>query len=117
MNYLKGFGIISICMFLGHICNYLISFPVPESVYGMVFLFIALILKIVKVEDVEPVGVLLLSGLALFFAPSGIALMTKFDSVKNIILPFVFILIITTFITMIVTAKTIDLVQKIRRKK
>ncbi len=112
MKYLKGFGIIFFCLFLGNISTKLISFPIPESVYGMIFLFVGLLTKIVKVQDVEDAGTLLLGGLALFFAPSGVGLMTKYFSIKEDVFALVFIVVFTTFLTMVVTIKTVEMIHK-----
>ncbi len=117
MKHLKSILIIALCLFLGNILSSVIDFPVPESVYGMIILFIGLLTKVVKPEDVDVVTAVLLGGLAMFFAPGGVGLMVKFDAIKDIVVPFVAILVITTFITMVVTIKTVQILRKIGGKK
>ena len=41
MNYLKEFVILCVCLMLGVVTRHLINFPIPEAVYGMIYLFIA----------------------------------------------------------------------------
>lgn len=42
MKYLRQFMIILLFSFLGELLKYVLPFPVPASIYGLVLLFIAL---------------------------------------------------------------------------
>lgn len=116
MKRLKGFGIISFCLLLGVIMKSVINYPIPEPVYGMAFLLIALMAKIVTVDDVEDAGDFLLENLAFLFVVPGLALIDQLDTLKDIFLPLIVIVILSTFIGMIITSKTVEFVQN-RRKK
>ncbi len=116
MKCLKAIAIISFCLLVGHVANSVIDFPAPESVYGMFCLFFLLLTKVVKVDDVECVATLLLSGLAMFFAPSGVGLMEKYVVIQEIVFPLIFVLILTTIVTMAVTMKTVQLARKVGKK-
>lgn len=113
MKNLKGIFIIFTCMFLGGIIRGIVPVPIPDIVYGMLVLTVLLILKIVKVKDVEDTSDMLLAHLGLLFVPLSVSLMTKFDLLGPNLLKILLILFVTTFITMGVTAKVVEMVQKI----
>lgn len=53
MVFLRQFGIILCFSLLGEILHFLIPFPVPASVYGLVLLLLALCTGVVKLEQVQ----------------------------------------------------------------
>ena len=56
MQYLIRICLIILFFFLGEVRGALIPLPIPASIYGMVLLFTALSLKIVKSEQVRYAG-------------------------------------------------------------
>ena len=56
MKYMKQIALIVLFSFLGEVCRAVIPLPVPASIYGMVLMFAALSLKIVKLEQVKEAG-------------------------------------------------------------
>jgi len=116
MKKLVGFGIICFCLLLGVITKNLINYPIPEAVYGMAYLLMALLLGIVKVKNVEDAGNLLLENLAFLFVLPGLALINQLDSLKNVLIPILIICILSTIIGMIATSKTVQVIQKWRKK-
>lgn len=99
MKYLKQFCIIMVFSFLGELCRYLIPFPIPASIYGMVLLFGALSLKIVKLEQVKEGGGFLVSCLPVLFVAPAVALMEYWTQLKNAIVPLAIIILVTTVVT------------------
>lgn len=116
MKNLKGFTIIFFCLFLGEACRKLIDFPIPGVIYGMMFLLILLLFKIVKVEDVEDAANLLLENLAFLFVPITVSLIDSMNVLGENIIKILIITIVSLFITMGITAKVVEIVQKLRRK-
>ncbi|MEG2708795.1 MAG: CidA/LrgA family protein, partial [Vagococcus sp.] len=53
--------------------------PLPPSLIGMVLLFLALCLNIIKLEQVEGLGNNLSKIISFLFVPSGISLITSLD--------------------------------------
>lgn len=104
---IKEFGIIILFLFLGGIVKSLFDFPIPDTVYGMILLFIALCLKVVKLEDVENTADRLIGLISLFLVPSSVAFITIYKEVQNDILKIMLLVAISTLITMLTTAKTI----------
>ena len=98
MKYLKQFGIILLFTLLGELCRFLIPFPIPASIYGMVFLFVALALKIIKLPAIQDAGGWLVSILPVLFVAPAVNLLSSWDALKNAIVPILVIMIVTTVI-------------------
>ncbi len=113
MKIVKEFGIIFLCLLLGNITKFFIDFPIPDTVYGMIFLFIALNIKIVKVNDVALVSQGLLDNMQLFLIPPSVAIVNVFGLIKADVFKFLAIILLSMFITMAVTGKVVTLVQKV----
>lgn len=112
MKIIKEFGIIFFCLLLGNITKSFIDFPIPDTVYGMIYLFIAMNLKIVRLEDLKIVPSGLLDNLQLFLIPPTVAIVNAFDLIKGEILQLFIIILASTIITMIVTGSVVSFVQR-----
>ena len=64
---------------LGEALNRLIPLPIPAAVYGLVLLFIALCLKLVRVEQIDKVSSFLLMILPVLFVSPAVNLMESWD--------------------------------------
>lgn len=112
MNYLKEFVILCVCLFLGIVTRHLINFPIPEAVYGMIYLFIAFALKIIKPDDVKQTANGILQNLAILFVPAGVGIINSYDQIKGKTLVLALIVIAGTAVTMGLTGKIIELLQR-----
>lgn len=99
MKYLKQFCVILLFAFLGELCRALIPYPIPASIYGMVLLFGALALKIVKLEQVRQTSGFLVSVLPVLFVAPVVNLMDCWDQVKDHLLPLAVIVLASTVVT------------------
>lgn len=99
MKYLKQFWVILIFGFLGELCRFLLPFPIPASIYGMVLLFLALSCKIVKLEQFQPCGAQLVSWLAVLFVPPMVGLMDYWELIRPNLLALLVITLATTVCT------------------
>ncbi len=115
MKYLKEFCYILFFLLLGSIAKKLTGLPIPEPVFGMIFLFIALCAKFVKVDDIGETSDFLTSILAFTFTPLGVGLMVQFDVIRDNALKILIVMTVSCLITMAVTAKIVELVQKARK--
>ena len=79
--YLKQSAIIFGFSLLGEALNRLLPLPIPAAVYGLVLLFTALCLKIVKVEQVNKVSNFLLTILPLLFVAPAVNLLESWGIV------------------------------------
>lgn len=75
------FGIFIILFFfaLGELACWLMNGFIPGSVIGMILLFAALCLKVVKPERIKPVAKFLCDNMALFFVPAGVGIINALD--------------------------------------
>ncbi len=96
MKILRQFLLILVFSCLGELMHYWIPWPVPASIYGMVLLFSALALKIVRVEDMELTGNFLVSMLPLLFVPALVNLLESWDVVREAVVPILVIILTST---------------------
>lgn len=96
---MKQICLIILFSFLGEVCRALIPLPIPASIYGMVLLFAALSLKIVKSEQVRDAGGFLTSILPVLFVAPVVNLMDCWAQIKDAVLPLAVIVLATTLIT------------------
>ena len=80
-TYLKQSAIIFGFSLLGEALNRLLPLPIPAAVYGLVLLFVALCLKIVKVEQINKVSDFLLTILPILFVSPAVNLLESWDIV------------------------------------
>ncbi|WP_251620059.1 CidA/LrgA family protein [Odoribacter lunatus] len=76
---LTGVFIILFFYALGEFVAWLISGFIPGNVVGMMLLFTALCLKIVKPERIRPVVKFLSENMVLFFIPAGVGIVNAMD--------------------------------------
>ena len=99
MKYLKQVALILLFSFLGEVCRYLIPLPVPASIYGMVLMFTALSLKVVKLEQVKDAGGFMTSILPVLFVAPLVSLMDCWPVLRENLLPLAVIAVVSTIAT------------------
>ena len=99
MKYLYQFCIIMGFTLLGEALQRLIPLPIPASVYGLALLFLALCLKIVKVEQVKDVGGFLTSLLPLLFVSPTVGILDCWSLIQPQILSIILLLVASTAVT------------------
>ena len=117
MKILKGIFIILVCLALGKALSCLIGGYVPGSVMGMILLFLALLLGIVKEESVRDVSVFLTDNMALFFIPALIGILDMWGIIRVHFWGWLILLILTTVTVMAAAGWTKQLADKLWRKK
>jgi len=105
MKYLHQILLILLFSFLGEVLHALIPWPIPASIYGMLLLFAALSLKILRVEQVKSAGSFLVSFFPVLFVAPIVSLLDCWDRVKSHLLPIVLILIGSTVLCFIVSGR------------
>ena len=115
MRYLQQILLILLFSFLGELCHSLIPAPIPASIYGMVLLFAALSLKIVKISWVRDAGSFLVSFLPVLFVAPIVSLMDCWEAVETNLIPICVILIVSTVLCFLAAGFTAQ--HLVRRKK
>ncbi|CQR46366.1 Antiholin-like protein LrgA [Paraliobacillus sp. PM-2] len=104
--------LIHIFLFLAIGLKQLLSIPLPASMIGLVLLFLALFLRIIKLEWVEQGANWLMAELLLFFIPSAVGIVNYNEIASWQGVEIVFIIGISTFIVMSLTAFIADWIEK-----
>ena len=99
MKYLSQFLIILGFTLAGEALQRILPLPIPSSVYGLVLLFAALCLGIVKLEQVKDAGGFLTSILPILFVAPTVGIIEYWDLISAKLLPIGLILIATTVLT------------------
>lgn len=112
MKILKQVAIILAMLLLGEGIRTMTGVSIPGTVIGMVLLFIALMTKLIKMEQIEQVSKFLLDHLAFMFVPAGVGLINSLDVIGNSWMPILAIVLISTVIVIGVTGWTVQLLKR-----
>lgn len=103
MRYLLQAVIIAAVTFAAEIIKYFVPLPVPASIYGLLLLFALLKSGILKLEQIEDVGNLLLELMPLLLVPASVSVLTALDAIQRMLLPVLVMGFIGTIAVMAVT--------------
>ena len=117
MKYIRQFGIILLLSFLGELLRALIPLPVPASIYGIVLLFTALEARIIKVDAIRETSAFLLEIMPMLFVPAGVGLLEKWDVLRPVWLPFVVIVVVSTFAVFAAAGRVTQRVMRLRQRE
>lgn len=117
MKILVQIGLIFGLCWISQIIESILPFPFPASVIGMIVLLILLLVRVMKTEQIKDVSDFLLSNLGFFFIPSASSLMNYFDVIRENLLPFFVICMVSTILTYGAAAATACLTCKLMEKR
>lgn len=117
MKYLMQFLVILFLSCLGEVLSYIIPFPIPASIYGIVLLFVGLVVGIIPYDVVKDVGHFLVDIMPVMFIPAAVGLMDSWGMIKASILPYLSITMVTTVIVMVVAGRVTQLFTKKKGEK
>lgn len=115
MKYLHEAVIIAAITFAAEIIKFFVPLPVPASIYGLILLFILLKSGVLKLEQIENVGGLLLELMPMLLVPASVSFLTVLDTIQGMLLPVLIMGFIGTTVVMIVTGRISQ--RMIRRKE
>ena len=101
---LQALTAILLCQLAGEAISAATGLPLPGPVIGMVILFAVLAVRKGVPKDVGAVADTLLSNLSLLFVPAGVGIMQHAARLQNEALPVITALVVSTFVTVAVTA-------------
>ena len=84
--------------------------PIPASIYGLLLLFAALRLGIVKLEKIESLGNTMIGLLPLLFVPPVVNLLGCWDVVRQNLLPIMGIIFLSTVLIFAISGKLSQMV-------
>ena len=109
MKYLSQFLIILGFTMAGEALQRLLPLPIPASVYGLVLLFAALCLGIVKLSQVKTTGNFLSSLLPILFVSPTVGIVENWDLIRPQLLPIALLLVASTALTFGISGKLTQL--------
>ena len=103
MKYVKQFAMILLVSFVGELLNYLLPLPVPASIYGLVLMLVCLLTGIIKLDAVRDTACFLIEIMPLSFIPAAVGLMASWSVIKENLLAYLVIAVVTTVAVMAVS--------------
>ncbi|MBP1917626.1 CidA/LrgA family protein [Youngiibacter multivorans] len=114
MKVLRQLAIILGILLAGEAIRSVTKISIPGTVIGMVILFLGLMTKVIKPDDIGMVTKFLLDHLAFMFVPAGVGLISSLDVVGAAWLPILMIVVISTVLVVGVTGWTVQLLKRRR---
>lgn len=105
MKYMKQFLIILIISFIGELLKFCIPLKIPASIYGLILMFTALELRVIKLESVRETSRFLIEIMPLMFVPPGVGLLSSWGILRPVFIPVVIIVLISTAAVMAVSGR------------
>lgn len=100
MKFLIQFLIIIAFSFAGELLHYSLPLPIPASIYGIILLFLALELKVLKVKDIRETSSFLIAVMPVMFIPAAVGLIDSWHAIANAWLQYIVVTVVSTFIVM-----------------
>lgn len=116
MALLHGLCILLCFQLLGELLVRLLHWPLPGPVLGMGLLLISLGLFKGLTKHMEDAADGLLGHLALLFVPAGVGVLLYLDAISRHWLALAITLVLSTLITLVVTAASMALVMRLLKK-
>ncbi len=117
MNTVLQLGFYLLLSYLGEQVAQRLPFPFPGSVVAMIFLFVLLSFKLLKLEQLEQSSSFLLANMGLFIVPAAVGLLESVGLVSNQLWGFLAVVFLTTIITMLITMLVTHFLIKLKGRK
>ncbi|WP_148864048.1 CidA/LrgA family protein [Marinobacter fonticola] len=117
MHFLNGITILLVYQLVGEVTVRLFGLTIPGPVLGMILLFVTLIIRGHVGQSLDASTSALLGHLSLLFVPAGVGMMVYFSRIMNEWLPIAMALVLSTVLTMVVTALTMLGIQRLAARR
>ena len=117
MKFLRQFIIILVISFIGELLKYILPLPVPASIYGMVILFVGLLMGLIKLENVREAGRFLIEIMPIMFISAGVGVMASWGVLSPILVPVAVIIVVALITVMAVTGRLAQMIIRFDKKK
>ena len=108
--------ILAIC-YIGEILTSLLPFAFSSSVLSMIILLILLVIKAIKFDNIKSSATFFTSNMAVLFIPYGVKLLEYIEVIKENMILFLIIVLLTTPLVYAVTAFTAQLIIKLQKRR
>lgn len=109
MKYLSQCAVIFGFTLAGETLHRLLPLPIPAAIYGLVLLFLALCLKIVKPEQVSESGKFFIAIMGILFVAPGVNLMDSWPLLRENLLGIAVTVLLSTVVVFAVTGLLVQL--------
>lgn len=116
MRYVIQLFIIICFSFAGELLHSVLPFPIPASIYGIILLFLALELKLLKVKQIREVSTTLIISMPVMFVPPAVGLVSSWENIRENWAEYIFITFASTFVVMAAAGWTTQMVIRWREK-
>lgn len=113
--FLKAFLVVFGCLFIGELIVHGLDLPLPAGVVGFALLFLALQLKLIKLQTVERLAKVLLDYLAILVVPACISVMQYLHVIRGELWILVMASTISTLAVLITTAKSYEWLRRLQK--
>ncbi|MBO5955638.1 MAG: CidA/LrgA family protein [Clostridia bacterium] len=102
---------------IGDLLSIMLPFLLPGSVIALVLLFLCLLFKVIKPEQINIICDFLLKNMAFVFLPSTVSIIAYLDVFSHILWKFLLVCIFSTIITFFSTAYSVKLTMYLMNRK
>ena len=93
-----NFLIILLFTFLGEALAYLLPFPIPAAIYGLVLLFTALCIGLLKPEHIDQTARFLLQIMSILFVAPTVGILANWGLIAPNLVPIAVIVVVSTVV-------------------
>ncbi|MBO5707453.1 MAG: CidA/LrgA family protein [Bacteroidaceae bacterium] len=116
MRYVIQLFIIICFSFAGELLHRVLPFPIPASIYGIILLFSALELRLLKVEHIREVSTTLIISMPVMFVPPAVGLVNSWEDIRHNWHEYLLITFTSTFLVMAIAGWTTQIIIWRRRR-
>ena len=114
---LREFMLIFTINYVGMLLSKILHLPLPGTIVSLLLLFFMLQFKILKLEKIENAANFLLLNMTLFFMPPTVKIIDSYDLLEKDLVKIIIIIVVSTFLTMGITGKVVQMMIDYREKK
>ena len=114
---LREFMLIFTINYVGMLLSKILHLPLPGTIVSLLLLFFMLQFKVLKLEKIENAANFLLLNMTLFFMPPTVKIIDSYDLLEKDLVKIIIIIVISTFLTMGITGKVVQMMIDYREKK
>ena len=114
---LREFMLIFTINYVGILLSKILHLPLPGTILSLLLLFLMLQFKVLKLEKIENAGNFLLLNMTLFFMPPTVKIIDSYDLLEKDLVKIIIIIVVSTFLTMGITGKVVQMMIDYKEKK
>lgn len=114
---ISEFMLILVINYVGILLSTILHLPLPGTIVALLLLFLLLQFKILKLEKIENAANFLLLNMTLFFMPPTVKIIDSYNLLEKDLFKIIIIIVVSTFLTMGITGKVVQMMIDYREKK